>query len=282
MNKNLFFLITFTMFFYQVIAQTELVKWSFITGQFADTLPTVSTPLNATMAIRSVGTSAITITNGQVSGDYAATATGWDNGADTKYWCVFFKTTGFNNIKISSKQRAGGTNGGPVDFKIQYKIGEFGLWANVASGNVTLANNWTVGAVSGLSMPAECENQSELIYVRWLMTTNNDINGGILTAVGISKIDEIVISGSAVSSVDQYESANKISVYPNPSNGNFIIQLPDELNEIIIYNISGKIIYKRQYAGVQEIVDLKNVEAGIYFLYIRNEESIICEKLIVQ
>lgn len=282
MKKLLLFFAGASLMFFNVFGQTEIVKWSFTTGQSSDTFPTISNPLNSMYAIRSVGTTTITITNGQGSGDYAATATGWDNGADAKYWYVSFVTTGYNGIRISSKQRAGGTNGGPVDFKVQYKIDMSGSWTDVPNGTVTSGNNWTAGVVSNLSLPQECEDQPLPVSVRWIMVTNNDINGGSVAATGVSKIDDIIVTGNAITTVDDIEPGRQFSVYPNPSDGFFTVEHGLGAGELVIYDISGKIVYNKTLPGLQEKINLSGLEPGVYFISAVNGKQGKREKLIIQ
>src|SRR4029079_6236537 len=40
---------------------------------------------------------------------YSVSATGWDNGADTKYWSIDANTTGASNITVSSLQGSSST-----------------------------------------------------------------------------------------------------------------------------------------------------------------------------
>ena len=174
MNKSIFFVLLFLPVFMQVQAQEEIVKWTFPNNSLGDTVQNGTNALNLISTIRVEGTSAISMKNGATN--YAAQATGWENGMDSKNWNIRFKTTGYDHVQISSKQQAGGTNGGPKDFKLQFKIGSTGTWADVSGGSVTLANDWTIGVIDTLNLPTECQNQSNLVYIRWIMTSNNDIS----------------------------------------------------------------------------------------------------------
>jgi len=246
-------------------AQVEIAKWSFATGQLTDTVQNSTNVLNTGRTIRTEGSSAITLTNGQVTGDYAATATNWDNGIDSKNWNIKFKTTGYTNVKISSKQRSGGTNGGPRDFKLQYKIGSSGAWIDIPGGVVTLANNWTSGVITNLSLPNDCQNQSNSIYVRWIMTSNTDINGGNVTATGISKIDDIIVTGSVLTGLELNKPIATIRTYPNPSTSSFTIELGDNTSQVDIFNSNGKLVYSRISANKTFLIE-KTLPSGMYLI----------------
>jgi hypothetical protein len=260
-------------------AQEEIVKWTFPTGQLGDTVQNGTNQLNLTRTIRVEGTNDITMTNGQVSGDYAATATGWDNGMDLKNWNIKFKTTGYDQVKISFKQRAGGTNGGPRDFKLQYKIGSSGSWADVEGGSVTLANDWTTGVISNLDLPAECQNQSGSVYIRWIMTSNTDVLGGAVTPAGISKIDEIIVSGILITGTNAMEATSFYS-FPNPSSSEFTVTIPGGNNVLEIFNSKGQLVYHA--IPENETLTVRTyLQSGLYFIKNTNRDKVQTIKHIV-
>ncbi|MFN0274870.1 MAG: T9SS type A sorting domain-containing protein, partial [Chitinophagales bacterium] len=81
-----------------------------------------------------------------------------------------------------------------------------------------------------------------------------------------------------------------ISIYPNPSNGNFIIQFPieeDAESKIIsVKNILGDEIYsieiKNDAALIQEIQLPKNIISGIYFVEILMLNKIFLQQIVVE
>ena len=160
MKKLLLFVILLPLFLLTK-AQTEIVKWTFPNNVLGDTVQNSTNALNLNQALRADGTSGITMKNGATT--FAAQATNWDNGMATKNWNIRVNTTGYNNLKISSKQQVGGTNGGPKDFILQYKIGSSGTWKDIPGGIVTLANDWNTGTITDLALPAECNDQPDLV-----------------------------------------------------------------------------------------------------------------------
>lgn len=84
--------------------------------------------------------------------------------------------------------------------------------------------------------------------------------------------------------ISDIETLDKISVYPNPTSGKFIISGIDGLNGLEIYDILGKkIVEARQvyFSGPWEI-DLSPYPAGIYYLRIRTEDAVFGRKIILQ
>ena len=265
----------------QLKAQVEVVKWTFPTGSLGDTVQNSTNALNLTRTIRIEGAGPITMTNGQASGDYAATASNWDNGMDAKNWNIKFKTTGYDHVKISCKQRAGGTNGGPRDFKLQSKIGSTGTWADISGGTVTLANNWTTGVVTDLDLPADCQNQSGSVYVRWVMSSNTDVNGGSVSAAGISKIDEIVVTGLLLTGIADEPAINQLRTFPNPSFSSFSVSVPGGTTGVEIFNSNGQSVYKA--ATEKDLLTVENsFPAGLYFIKATSNGKVSAVKHIVK
>ncbi len=278
MKKLLLIAFLFPLFQF-VQAQEEIVKWTFPNNTLSDTIQNGTNALNLNAVLRIEGAGPITMTNGATT--KAATATNWNDGMNSKNWNIRFLTSGYLQVKISSKQSAGGTNGGPVDFKIQYKIGSSGTWADVRSDTVKLANNWTSGVISNLDLPAECQNQSALVYIRWIMVSNKDVNTGNVTPAGVSKIDDIVVTGMPLTGITVQKAAKGICTYPNPSASAFSIATSRGASLIEIYNTNGQLVYKT--IPENEILTVeKPLPAGLYFVKVTQDGKVNFIKHIVR
>ncbi|MDA3910844.1 MAG: PKD domain-containing protein, partial [Bacteroidales bacterium] len=138
------------------------------------------------------GTKSISVVGGVNAPTFPlyAEASGWDAGAGTKAWVVEFETTGYVNLKLSSKQS--GANLSPQDFKVQYSL-DNAAWTDLTGAAVTVAEDWTTGVLNDIELPAVCENQAN-VYLRWIMTSNTGV-GGNLNANRGSYIDDIYVIG---------------------------------------------------------------------------------------
>lgn len=146
---------------------------------------------NLTQSLTAIGTNApIFSTSGATTN--SASATGWDNGNDLKYWKIKFQANGFQDLTLSSKQRSSST--GPKKFKVQYSFDD-SSWNDISSGNVTVSDNFTNGIVSHLSLPSVV-NDKDAVYVRWIMTSNSSVGGGNVGSSGTSRIDDVVVRGT--------------------------------------------------------------------------------------
>lgn len=73
---------------------------------------------------------------------------------------------------------------------------------------------------------------------------------------------------------------SNIKIYPNPSNGTFGIQTSEKIQNIVIFDVKGKLVESRS-SLTQSKVDLSNEISGIYFVRIQNENGEwICKKII--
>jgi hypothetical protein len=141
------------------------------------------------------GAAATTRTLSSTTGstDLAATADGWDAGSDDKFWSLKFKADGYHSFKISSKQYSDAT--GPKEFKLQWKLSG-GEWADVTGGTITIGTDWTTGVLNEVALPTEMDDPGNTsIFVRWIMTSNTSVSNATVDVAGISKIDDIVITG---------------------------------------------------------------------------------------
>jgi hypothetical protein len=173
----------------QSSTQGTLAEWNFPNNP-DDAIADVSIAANSEKTFYTTGgTSALTFNVTGVT-TQAAWCTGWNSGSGTKAWEIQLTTTGFTNLKLSSQQQ--GSNTGPRDFAIEYKIGAGGTWT-LLGVPVTLNTSGWHGPVS-FTLPPACENQTSL-YIHWIMTSNTAINGTTVASGGASRIDNINISG---------------------------------------------------------------------------------------
>jgi len=194
-----------------VTPQSEvLVEWNFPEDSADATADGgISANLTKTISVGG-GVGTITYTTDGAS-TLCANASGWRNGNNAKYWKVNFTTTGYESIKLWSKQSGVSTNNySPKNFKVQYSLNN-STWTDVPDATVTCAANWTSGALDGISLPEACNNQAN-VYLRWIMTSNNAISGTV-GRTSYSYIDDIIVKGIQIAAAPVAEfTANTTSV----------------------------------------------------------------------
>lgn len=79
---------------------------------------------------------------------------------------------------------------------------------------------------------------------------------------------------------------NSLSVQPNPSDGNFQIELNDFVDgsdvDITILNLNGKIVLQLKESAQSIITVNEDLDSGLYFMKLRNENKVYTAKLVVK
>jgi hypothetical protein len=284
MRAKLFLLIVLTYFIsLSSFAQDTIAAWTFPTGTATDANPDHHNAANATVMLTTGGgTSAIDWSKNGLT-TKAAQTTGWDGGANLKYWQIELNTTERNNLKLYSKQTGGGANPGPRDWKAQYKVGTSGTWTDIPGTTLVNANNWTSAVLSNVSLPTAC-NEQPLVFVRWLMTSDTSIAPpALVMASGTTKIDDIYVLGNITTTVAEIQPLS-FSVYPNPCNGSFTLTASSLISEVSIFNMQGQQVYIAMVNGMKQVIDLSGMGKGVYFIRFRSGENdeYYVEKILIQ
>ncbi|MBS4013307.1 MAG: T9SS type A sorting domain-containing protein [Bacteroidetes bacterium] len=98
---------------------------------------------------------------------------------------------------------------------------------------------------------------------------------------------QFTMPGSDVTMTANFELINnaaillseKLEIYPNPSNGEYFVSADNEIIEVIIYNIIGKVVYSQIINDVESRINLTGVDAGVYFMKIVLDSNVIVKKI---
>ncbi|MBU1010260.1 MAG: T9SS type A sorting domain-containing protein [Bacteroidetes bacterium] len=279
--KQIFTLVIMLLLVNVLSAQTEtLAKWTFPNDNLGDTIAEEASALNTTAYLTTTGgTGAISMKNGVTT--KAAQADGWDNGQGTKAWQIALCTTGYEHLSLSSKQQSGNTDPGPRDFKIQYKIGQLREWTDVENGTLTVLNDWTSGALNALPLPAEVNNH-EIVFIRWILTSDSDINGNTLTTAGKTKIDDILVTGEVLTGINEPTLLSSVSLWPNPCNGQFNINAKQSVKLISVFNNLGQVVENIQLQNNDAALTLSLPEGMYVVVTTLADDSRHAQKLVVK
>ena len=66
---------------------------------------------------------------------------------------------------------------------------------------------------------------------------------------------------------------HNVALYPNPNHGQFSINLPEEDCEIAIFNSLGQQVFGQQAKGLT-MLNLENLNSGIYFVTVKSEKAV--------
>ena len=76
---------------------------------------------------------------------------------------------------------------------------------------------------------------------------------------------------------------SSVSIYPNPTNGEFYISSIANAVSVTVYSVDGKVIINNlKVINSNQLINLGNVENGVYFVEVSNETSKETIRLIVK
>jgi hypothetical protein len=139
------------------------------------------------------------------------------------------------------------------------------LDVRVPNGNdkVYLCHNGNTISISSNAVPAHLNNH------------NGDRLGNCEQQCGSSNKGSVE-NTSAIAN-------EEIKVYPNPSNGNFTVELPNAVEnaEINIMEMTGKLIERKQVTGTKAQFSIA-VAKGVYMIVVKNAEQMSYSRIVVQ
>lgn len=183
-------------------AEEVIAGWNFTVNDVSNQTADAGNVLN--LGIQTINTNSggtVSWPAGPSTGVYSVSSNNWHDGMDLEYWETSVNTTGATGIKVSSRQY--GSNTGPRDFKLQYRVGAAGAFTDVPGGTILVANSWGSGDLVDLPLPADADNQP-VVYLRWIVTSTTSINGGTVASGGTDRISQVAIKGSVSATVINY------------------------------------------------------------------------------
>ncbi|MDX2173442.1 MAG: LamG-like jellyroll fold domain-containing protein [Bacteroidota bacterium] len=120
---------------------------------------------------------------------------------------------------------------------------------------------------------------TSVIAISPSVTTTYTVNG--TNANGCSNVATVTQSVSACTGI-QSTIANQqlaITVYPNPSNGIYTIEVPSFMN-ITIVDVLGKVVYSQQLQDGKYAINLTNLNNGLYILKAESNGAVKTTRLI--
>ncbi len=115
-------------------------------------------------------------------------------------------------------------------------------------------------------------------------TDYSPVNGVNLYQLGIVDLDGTKAFSNVIS-IDHQLASSLINIYPNPAATVVTVMLDrveqEEVVEVVLISAQGKTIRRDSYKGQNEIqLDIRSLAAGIYFVQIKTNKSVVTQKLI--
>ena len=131
-----------------------------------------------------------------------------------------------------------------------------------------------VGETDGLSfVDTEIEHNRAFAYTYSVRPVYEDCDGAFRSVTAKWGVN-----------VNEYSHDTKVTVYPNPTNDKIYIVTEAEIEEVVVYTITGVIVGQQTTDNRQQTlsIDLSELNAGIYFIKINTEEGNIVKRIIKQ
>ncbi|RLD37625.1 MAG: hypothetical protein DRI74_06240 [Bacteroidetes bacterium] len=162
-------------------------------------------------------------------------------------------------------------------------------------------NDWWFANMQGTSMSSpvvtgivalwlEADPTLDYVKVKQLMqvTSYTDSFTGTVpnNTWGYGKIDahETMKAIESITRVENLNNDNIIQIYPNPSNGHFVLNMEDNMfSHLQIIDVLGKVIYSEELGveGSQKNFNLAYLKNGIYTLRLMNTKYSVQTKLLI-
>ncbi|RZJ71783.1 CotH kinase family protein [Flavobacterium sp.] len=182
-------------------------------------------------------------------------------------------TTGFEQIKFAyAIQR---TNEGQLMNHISYSLdGTTFLQTGLTQSTFNIGTDFSLVNLDLSAINAANNNANFKIRIAFEGNTTGD-NGN-------NRFDNVTLKGTQQLSVPQADAA-VFSLYPNPFTDKVHVVGNQPINEMYVYDVLGKNIWKKTNVGTNnQTIELGELSAGIYFLKVKFEKGSKTFKLIRQ
>lgn len=182
-------------------------------------------------------------------------------------------TTDTFSVRVSDG--ISGTTNGAVN--ATWEISE----TTVGGSNVNLNLGWNQAQENG-TFDRNTAKIGHFVSGNWIQETSETVLGSnpyTLLATGISSFSPFSVMNFSALSVSDFNES-KVAIYPNPSNGEFYIQVSDDFvgSKATIYNLLGQ---KAQEFDVHQNSQKHNLNKGVYLIELAKEGKKETKKLIV-
>ena len=186
-------------------------------------------------------------------------------------------------MQITSLQATTVTDG--INVNVQTVIGNgagylsnsYAVTGNMIELNVCYWYNWTLPVLTFTNdffIPLTTPG-AYTINVHIMLSASDEICDNSINS------DNLAIQYDYLSS-EKFSLNDVIKFYPNPTAGIVYFEtLNAHINEVGIYDVSGKIVKIRKYLGDQKL-DLSELQDGIYFAVIQTDTAVLNKKIVLR
>lgn len=189
------------------------------------------------------------------------------------------------------------TNNCPPQSELTFPFAEYSRSngkCSITGGYVYRGSDYP--GIEGLYFFADlCTNEIGTVDQDGNLTFHEPLGATTITSFGVDvnqKLYVIAFGGGSIYelidnslvSTQEFDFANSISLFPNPSNDFITIQSKtEEINSVEIIDISGKLIESYNFQKKTIQLDVSNIHAGMYLVKIvSNQQKTVYKKLIIK
>lgn len=156
--------------------------------------------------------------------------------------------------------------------------------ANPNSNIISDTANWVL--ISGKYTAMGGEKYITIGNFKNNANTDSLFLGGLGGAIAYYYIDDICVSTDSmtcngITGVKEQSISSQITIYPNPSNSTFNIQLPNQQDfALSITDIAERNVYENKNASGNITIDASGFSTGVYFIKVVNQRTVLTGKVI--
>jgi hypothetical protein len=170
----------------------------------------------------------------------------------------------------TSTDAAGNTVWNTFEFECDYSTGTWEVFADGVSQG-TFVNADPVASVNiypGAGVEYYLDN------VEWYALTDDACRSA-------SRTEAVVTVEDCSNIIDL--SFEDLRIYPNPNNGLFTITNSQEITDVVITDLQGKIVYNSRNINLNKVnIELNNLQRGMYIINIKTENDITSKTIVIQ
>jgi uncharacterized repeat protein (TIGR02543 family) len=185
-----------------------------------------------------------------------------------------FSTVGFEDVKVSV---AMSSDGAANSILAQYWDGFSWTTSDLPNSSQSVISDFELKEFdfSNISIANENENFKVRFSFNGTNMTSEEGKSVVFNNIAISAIDKNVLS-LETSTIEN----NRISIYPNPAKNRIYISSNTIIDEILVYNIFGKIVHKSSKSDNSLTIDISDYAKGIYVVRVFTDGNSQTKKIV--
>ena len=169
------------------------------------------------------------------------------------------------------------SNGAANSILAQYWDGSSWITSDLPNSSQTVTSDFELKEFdfSNISMANENENFKVRFSFSGTNMTSEEGKSVVFNNIAISAIDKNVLSIE-----NRTTENNLVSIYPNPAKNRIYISSNTIIDEILVYNIFGKIVHKSSKSDNSITLDISDYAKGIYVVKVFTDGNSQTKKIV--